>query len=169
MAEMSFRRACAYLLVAAAVGSGCGGASDGETEPAATKSEARVLGATEAKQVLRDLPYRYAFKSVAKPEGAQAAVSGRAIGPHHTVLNFGIALGHDTTGVPVAGVGTAESYGYPRGGFVFTTDTFVRGSDGKLVRGPQFKTDAQWREVSHMEVMMTDKLCRAATGEPCPI
>src|SRR4051794_24774785 len=110
MVEMSFRRACAYLLVTAAVASGCGGGADAETGAAAPKPEARVLSAAEAKQVLRDLPYRYAFKSVAKPEGGQAAVSGRAIGPHHTVLNFGIALGHETNGVPVPGAGTAESY-----------------------------------------------------------
>lgn len=130
--------------------------------------EASVLGAREAEHLLRQLPYRYEFREVPTPEGAEAAVAGRATGRHRTVLNFGIALGHGHYGVPVPRAGISESYGYPRGGFIFTTDTFVKGPDGRLKPGPQFKTAAQLHEASHMEVMMTDKLCLAATGDHCP-
>jgi hypothetical protein len=143
------------------LGLGCGVSSSG--------GGTRVLGSAETMQLLRQLPYRYAFRKVSAPDEAEAAVAGRAIGPHHTVLNFGIALGHGHHAVPVPRAGTAESYGYPRGGFIFTTDTFIKGPDGRLRPGPQFKTGPQWREASHMEVMMTDKLCLAATGDHCPI
>lgn len=150
---------------------GCGDDSDADAEgnPSAGSAQTRVLSAEESKELLRRLPYRYEFREVPKPAGAEAAVAGRAVGPHNTVLNFGVSLGRHTKGVPVPGAGTAESYGYSRGGFIFTTDMFVRGPDGRLVPGPQFKTRAQWREVARMEVLMTDKLCKAATGEPCPI
>jgi len=152
-----------FVLVLMTVG--CAAAGDASS----SSGEARVLGPKETKYLLRQLPYRYEFRVVSKPKEADAAVAGRAVGPHHTVLNFGIALGHGHHGVPVPRAGTSESYGYPRGGFIFTTDTFIKGPGGRLEPGPQFKTVAQWREASHMEVMMTDKLCRAATGEPCPI
>ena len=158
-----------WLLCAAAlasVGSGCAG-GDAEADNLAS-GDTHVLGVEETKQLLRQLPYRYEFRSVPTPEGADNAVAGRAVGPHKTVLNFGIALGRGHVGVPVPRAGIAESYGYQRGGFIFTTDTFVKGSNGRLEPGPQFKTAAQWREASRMEVKMTDRLCREATGEPCP-
>lgn len=144
-------------LTGAAVGCGVGG--DGDTT---------VLSAQETKQLLRQLPYRYTFRSVATPEGADAAVAGRAVGGHRTVLNFGIALGHGHYGVPVPKAGTEESYGYPRGGFIFTNDSLIKGPDGHLITNPILKTDTQWREAGHMEVTMTDKLCLAVTGEHCP-
>lgn len=172
MAEITHARLLVCLLSGVALLwtlAGCGDDADTVSASADDVGETRVLSAEESKQLLRRLPYRYEFHEVPKPPGAKAAVAGRAIGPHHTVLNFGIALGRRIKGVPVPGAGTAESYGYSRGGFIFTTDMFVRGPGGRLVPGPQFKTEAQWREASHMEVMMTDKLCKAATGEPCPI
>ncbi len=133
-----------------------------------SSGETRVLSAKETKRLLRQLPYRYEFRQVAKPEGAEAAVAGRAVGRHRTILNFGIALGHGHMGVPVPRAGTEESYGYPKGGFIFTDDSLIRGSNGRLESNPHFHTAAQWREAGHMEVMMTDKLCLAATGEHCP-
>jgi hypothetical protein len=122
----------------------------------------------ETKRLLRKLPYRYQFRSVAIPKGAEAAVAGRAVGRHRTILNFGIALGHGHHGVPVPRAGTIYSYGYPRGGFIFTDDEFIRGADGRMVPNPQLHSAAQFNEASQMSVMMTDKLCLAATGEHCP-
>jgi hypothetical protein len=147
---------------------GCGDDAGAEGEISAGSGETRVLGPQETMQLLRQLPYRYKFKSVVSPEGADAAVAGRAVGPHRTILNFGIALGHGHVGVPVTRAGTAESYGYPRGGFIFTSDEFIKGSEGRMVPNPQLHTAAQWREASHMEVTMTDRLCLAATGGHCP-
>lgn len=147
---------------------GCGDDAGAEGDIAGGSGETRVLDAKETEQLLRQLPYRYKFRGVATPKGAEAAVAGHAVGRHRTILNFGIALGHGHYGVPVPRAGISESYGYSRGGFIFTTDTQVRGPDGRLEPGPQFKTAAQWREASHMEVVMTDKLCLAATGEHCP-
>ena len=147
---------------------GCGDDAGAEGDIAAGSSETRVLGAKEAKRLLRELPYRYEFRPVAIPEGAEAAVAGRAVGRHRTILNFGVALGHGHYGVPVPRAGTSESYGYPRGGFIFTNDLLIRGPDGRLVSNPHFHTAAQWDEATSMSVMMTDKLCLAATGDHCP-
>ncbi len=144
--------------------SGCGDDAGAE----GGGGQARVLSGKDTKQLLVELPYRFKFRPVAEPGGAESAVAGRATGPHHTVLNFGIALGHGHYGVPVPRAGTIYSYGYPSGGFIFTSDEFIEGSDSRMVPNPHLKTPKQWDEVSHMEVMMTDKLCLAATGEHCP-
>lgn len=143
---------------------GCGGV-DAE---GANSDETGVLSAKETKRLLHQLPYRYTFRSVATPKGAEAAVAGRAIGAHHTVFNFGIALGHGHYGVPVPRAGTIDSYGFPKGGFIFTGDSLIKDPGGRVIANPKFKTAAQWREAGHMEDMMTDKLCLAATGEHCP-
>jgi hypothetical protein len=147
---------------------GCGDDAGAEGDIAAGSGEARVLGGKETKRLLRQLPYRYTFRAVATPEGAEAGVAGRAVGRHQTIVNFGIALGHGHHGVPVPRAGTAESYGYPRGGFIFTNDLLIKGADGRLAPNPHFHTAAQWDEATSMSVSMTDKLCMAATGEHCP-
>lgn len=127
-----------------------------------------VLGPEETKRLLRQLPYRYTFRRVAAPHGVGAAVAGRAVGSHRTIVNFGIALGGKRA-VPVLRAGTRYAYGYSRGGFIFTSDLLTEGPDGRLVPNPQLRTAAQQNEASEMTVAMTDKLCKAATGEPCPI
>jgi hypothetical protein len=58
-----------------------------------------TLGEAEVKQLLRQLPYRFEFRPVRPPRGANGAVAGRAIGPHRTIIRFGISLGRD--GEPV--------------------------------------------------------------------
>jgi hypothetical protein len=153
------------LVLAAA---GCGDDAGAEGSDSADHSATRILSARETKQLLRQLAYHYKFRPVAMPEGADAAVAGRVAGRHQTILNFGIALDHGHHGVPVPHAGTSESYGYPRGGFIFTDDSLIKGPDGRLVPNPHLHTAAQWRESSHMEVMMTDRLCLAATGRHCP-
>jgi hypothetical protein len=125
----------------------------------------RVLSSTEAKHLLLQLPYRYHWRKVELPEGASGALAGTAIGGHHTVFHFGLALGRNSYGVPVPRAGTDGAYGY--GGYVFTDDILVPGKREKWESGPQYKTEAQWREAGRMEVNMEEKLCRAETGEPC--
>jgi hypothetical protein len=167
MIELGRLRLLVCLLGIAALAwatTGCGGAG----AEGAGSDGAGVLSAKETKRLLRQLPYRYTFRSVATPKGAEAAVAGRAIGTHRTVFNFGVALGHGHYGVPVPRAGTIDSYGYPKGGFIFTGDSLIKGPDGRVIVNPRFKTAAQWREAGHMEVMMTDKLCLAATGKHCP-
>jgi hypothetical protein len=135
---------------------GCGGGAAGN----------ETLTESEVKGLLRTLPYRIDFRKVVIPNGADGAVAGRAYGRYKTVLNFGIALGSSPGPVPVPHAGTKESYGYPNGGFLLTDDLNLREVSGELVPTKTFK---QWREAGRMEVAITDKLCRAATGEPCPI
>ena len=147
---------------------GCGDNSSAEEVTTAGSGGSSLLSAKETKRLLRQLPYRYTFRPVAKPEGADAAVAGRAVGAHRTVLQFGIALGHGHHAVPVPRAGTSGSYGYPRGGFIYTDDEFVRGPGGKMIPNPNLHTAKQFAEASHMAVTMTDKLCLAATGEHCP-
>jgi hypothetical protein len=141
---------------------GCG--SSQETEDEASN----LLTADEVKQTLRALPYRYKFRPVARPDGAYSAVAGTAFGRHGTVVNFGIAFGRSTQPVPVPRAGTDGVLGY-RNTFAFTNDLQFRNANGKLITGPQFKTGAQWKEAIEISVQITDRLCKSATGEPCPI
>ncbi|MGN6258515.1 MAG: hypothetical protein ACTHN3_12325 [Solirubrobacterales bacterium] len=155
------------VLAALAVGCGSSASGDGTTgagSTAASNDPPRVLSTQEAKQLLQQLPYRYEFRKVKLPEGATGAVAGTAIGKHHTVLHFGVSLGTEAGAVPVPQAGVRDPYDYSAGGgFVFNDDLVVAGGVGK-----QFKTGAQWEEATSMEVEMEEKLCKAATGEPCP-
>lgn len=147
---------------------GCGDHAGAGGGRVANLDETRVLGTKEAKRLLRQLPYRYEFRPVAMPEGAESALAGRVEGRHRTIVNFGVALGRGHWAVPVPRAGTRYSYGYSRGGLIFTSDLLIEGADGRLVPNPQLRTAAQQNEASEMTVAMTDKLCLAATGEHCP-
>lgn len=105
---------------------------------------------------------------MAPPEGATEALAGEATGKHNVVLKFGVALGKHPSGVPVPISGAEEAYGYPNGGFVYTDDLMVPTKARKWVVNPRFHNWRQWHEAGHMEVEMEEKLCEAATGEPCP-
>jgi hypothetical protein len=168
LAQTKGRLVFAVVVIAALVGvAGCGSTTaDGAGEPASSSSH--VLSPREVSQLLRELPYRYTFRDVPLPKGAEAAIAGRAVGAHHTVVNFGIALGRHTSSVPLPRVGIAEVSYYPRGGFVFTDDEIIRKENGEWESGPQFHTAAQWREAGHMTVEMEEKLCLGATGKVCP-
>jgi hypothetical protein len=131
-------------------------------------SESRVLSTDETKHLLLELPYRYRWRKVAVPEGARGALAGTAIGNHHTVLHFGISLGTEAEAVPVPQAGAVTPYYYPRGGFVFNDDLVVPGKGETVHRAKQFRTPAQWHEAVLMEVEMSERLCKAVTGEVCP-
>jgi hypothetical protein len=127
----------------------------------------RTPDEAEVKQLLRQLPYRFEFRPVDPPDGASGAVAGRVIGPHRTVVHFGISLGHDGDPVPLGpGTDTADATGGET--FRVTDDTMVI-VNGKLKAGHQFHTDAQWNESARIVVDIEEKLCRATTGKPCAI
>ena len=140
---------------------GCGGPS------ARGDSSTHVLSTKEARRALLQLPYKYSFRRVSLPEGATGALAGKAIGRYHTKLEFGVALGKDPKGVPVPQAGTGEAYGYLYGGFIYTNDLQIPNKRHKWVANPRFHTGAQWNEAINISVAMEEKLCRAATGEPC--
>lgn len=127
----------------------------------------KTLDEAEVKQLLRQLPYRFEFRPVDPPDGASGAVAGRVIGPHRTVVNFGISLGRGGDPVPLGpGTDTADATGGET--FRVTDDTMVT-VNGKLKAGDQLHTEAQWNESARMIVDIEEKLCRAITGKPCAI
>ena len=125
-------------------------------------SAPRVLSAAAANGLLLRLPYRYQWRDVELPQGASSALAGTAIGKHHTIVHFGISFGTEAEAVPVPLAGTLSPYYYYGGGFVFNDDLVLPKGVGK-----QFHTKAQWDEATTMVVEMQEKLCKAATGEPC--
>lgn len=151
----------------AVIGIACAGLASG----CSTNSDERhVLSELEAKQALRKLPYRFKFRLVARPAGAVGAVAGRAYGPRSTVLNFGISLGDGTKdAVPVPKAGTFNSFGYPGGGFLLTNDLQTGFGDGNVISNPRLKSTKEWNIATDMSYEITEALCQAATGEPCPI
>jgi hypothetical protein len=94
-------------------------------------------------------------------------VAAKVIGPHRTVVNFGIALGGEGGAVPVPHAGTLNAVGGTA--FVVTDDTLIRGTKEKWESGKQFRTGAQWREAGQMIVDIEESLCKAHTGKPCPV
>lgn len=127
-----------------------------------------ILTESEAKEALRQLPYRYKFRSADLPEGAEAAIAGAAFGPYKTVLQFGVAFGRSTQSVPVPRAGTSENWGY-QDTMLFTSDLQFKNAKGRLITNPLLKTAKQFREAVEMEVQITNELCKAATGEPCQL
>lgn len=157
------------LLGAVSAAAGCGAAASGQEQPNNPTNHPRILSTSEARGLLVSLPYRYTWRKVPLPQGATGALAGKAVGQYHTVVHFGVSLGVEAGAVPVPRAGVEDSYDYSAGGgFVFTTDLEVPGKNETVHPGSQFHTRAQWNEATSMEVAMEEKLCRAATGRPCP-
>jgi hypothetical protein len=169
--EMS-GRLCTALLVALCLYTtiGCAASSEGETSGASEDgtSGMKLLTASEVKRTLRHLPYRFEFRAVELPDGASSAVAGTAFGRHRTIVRFGISFGRAADAVPVPRAGTDSTFTY-HGLFVYTDDLQWRNARGKLVTTPRLKTRAQWHEAWEINVDITDRLCKSATGEPCPV
>jgi hypothetical protein len=147
----------------AAVAGGCGSATaDGSND------EPGVLSAQAAEQSLKQLPYRYEFKSVKIPAGAIDAFAGRVHGPHGATVSIGVALGKEPRAVPVPVAGTSNAVGVPGAGFVFTNDILVP-VGSKMTANKHLRTPAQWKAANAMATAMEEKLCKAATGKPCPV
>jgi hypothetical protein len=156
--KQTFIGVCLLALMAGV--SACGGFAKGDGT--------HVLSSKEAKNTLLKLPYRYRFRKVAIPKGASGALAGRATTAHGTFLNFGVALGREPGVVSVPRAGTNSAYGYSEGGFVFTDDLQVAGKHHTWHRPARFHTERQWNEAISIAVKMQEKLCKAATGSPCP-
>lgn len=158
------KRACAVMLTVLCfcTGAGCGGSEEEASH------NTTLLTADEVKRTFRQLPYRYEFRPVTPPAGAYSAVAGTAVGRRGTVVNFGVAFGRSTQAVPVPRAGTDSTFSY-RNTFIFTDDLQFTNERGKLVTNPRLKTGEQWKEAIEMSVELTGRLCRSATGAPCPV
>lgn len=160
--------ACVALLILVVMALSANGASACACGEFRGPVVTRLLTASEVKRALRPLPYRFEFRSVALPAGAYSAIAGTAVGRHETAVNFGIAFGRSTEGVPVPPAGTDSAFAY-RNLFVYTDDLQWRNAKGRLVTTPRLKTGTQWREAWRISVDITDRLCKSATGKPCPV
>jgi hypothetical protein len=136
------------LLIAAGCGSASGNSASGKLKP------------SDVRPALRTLPYVFTLKRIQGPKANVASFRGRAHGPHDTTLEFSIGIGDSPRPVSVPGAGTRHVVWSEEAGFVFN-------DDGEIAR--KFKTTAQWREVGRMATKVEQSLCKAATGEPCPI
>lgn len=132
---------------------GCGAASGGDLATG-------KLEPADVRPALRTLPFDFTLKRIQGPKGNVASFRGRAHGPHDTMLEFSIGIGDPPKVISVPGAGTGHAVWEGGSGFVFNDDsTAVR----------KFKTAAQWRQVALMAAEVSESLCKAATGEPCPI
>ncbi len=162
-AKMAFRAlAGATIYVAITTIAGCGGSAGGS-------DTSKILSTGETKQIVKELPYAFSFRSVPLPEGATGAVAGRAVNKRGVVIRFGISLGRHPKAVPVQHADPSGAYGYPRAGFVYTDDATIRNARGQRVVNGRFRTDAEYHEALDINVAIQESLCKAATGEPCPI
>ncbi|MFL5901450.1 MAG: hypothetical protein ACJ75S_09670 [Solirubrobacterales bacterium] len=141
-----------FVIIALLTTAGCGSAS---SESANVKLEPG-----DVRPALRTLPYVFALKRIHGPKGNIASFHGRAHGPHDTTLEFSIGIGEPPRPVSVPGAGTKHVVWNEEAGFVFN-------DDGEIAR--KFETAAQWREVGRTATKVEQSLCRAATGEPCPV
>lgn len=147
----------ACLLGAAALAA-CGGSANAKS---GSPLSSGGLSAADIRPALASLPYEIHVREVDAPPRDTAAFRGHAAGPFHTVLKFTIGLGRNAMPIPVQGAGTRFAvYNGDEAGFVFNDNSSV---------GADFPTNAQWKEVSKMSVDIEERLCRRATGKPCPI
>lgn len=126
----------------------------------------QVLGETEVKQLLSQLPYRIRFRPVRIPEGADGAIAGTAIGRHQTVVHFGVSLGTGYHPVRFPRPVITEATGGET--FLVSNDVTIQSGNG-IAWGRQFRTEAQQYEAARIVTDIEQKLCRATTGEPCAI
>lgn len=127
------------------------------------------LSESEVKNGLRHLPYRFKFRTVETPAGADAAIAGRAFGRYKTYIDFGISFGSEAEPVTVPRALTNEPEGFPAGEYVLTANVLIEDKYGKLATGKQIHNGRQWDEANHMVTDIEQTLCRMATGRPCPI
>ena len=150
----SFLAPAAFIgltLLLIVIATGCGG-EDKQPPPG-------VLQASAIRPALDTLPYRYRLKRIEPPTGDVAAFVGHAYGPHRTELRFSIALGGDVP-IAVRGAGAKHAVWETAFGFVYNDNSDIY----KL-----FDSEAQWQEAPRMAVAVIESLCRAASGEPCPV
>jgi hypothetical protein len=144
-----------FLAVGSLLCAGCGGASDESGQSGSGK-----LQPADVRFALQTLPFKSKLWRVKGPAANAASFRGRALGPHNTTLEFSIGVGAQPRPIPVPGSGIRHVVWAEEFGFVFNDDSDV---------ASKFKTPAQWRQVAIMAAEVNGSLCRAATGEPCPV
>jgi hypothetical protein len=133
----------------------------------ASRSNTKTLSQAETESLLLELPYRFRFHDVPSPDGASGAVAGRAIGPHHTVVRFGVSLGKEGAALSI---GPHSDLADATGGESFrVTNGSTLDVGGRIKAAPWLRTRAQWLESVTMIVAIEEKLCRATEGKPCAI
>jgi hypothetical protein len=135
----------------------CGGGASASSD---VGPHAGGLAAADVRPALSSLPYEIHLQALKPPARDTAAFRGRAVGRFHTVMKFTIGLGEYAIPLPLPGIGTRFAVSNGEAGFVFNSNA----SEGK-----DFSSRNEWEEVGKMEVAIEERLCRRATGKPCPI
>jgi len=144
-----------YLVLAIVVSLGfygCG--SSGGEQPKPT-----ILRADQVVSVLKGLPFRYRVSGHPPPAGDVAAFVGVAK-RNGIVMRFSIGLGNPPHAVPVGEVGISRASDMPNFGFAFNNDAEF---------GRRFKSVAEWHAAGHMATLIEERLCKKASGKPCPV
>lgn len=123
-------------------------------------AESMKLKASDIRPALNTIPYRYSLRRVTPPVGDMAGFQGKTYGPHKTRLHFSIGLGDRPVAVPIKGSGTVHAVWATPFGFALNDDLVAMGKSA---------TRAQWEIAAKMAVAVYESLCRAASGEPCPV
>lgn len=131
--------------------SGCGSASG--------ESASGRLAPSDVRQALRSLPYEISLTRIKGPSGNTASFRGKARGPRDIILKFSIGIGDPPKAIPVKPLGVQNSAHEDASGFVYNDDAWPS----------EFGSLAQWKVAAHMSVDVWESLCKAATGEPCPV
>jgi hypothetical protein len=138
---------CALVVLA-----GCSSAQGG--------GNAETLQGEDVRSALRDLPFPHKLVPIKPPVGDEAAFRGVAHGKYDSTLHFSIGVGASQKWIPVPGTQRQNPSGYSDAGFTFNSDS---------AQGRKFKSMAQWHAAQDMSVEMQERLCRKATGRPCPV
>jgi hypothetical protein len=156
---------CLGTALIGSFGSGCGGgatASSRQTSaaPPASFGGQAVIPITAVFDSIRTRSgSRWGRRGIRRP-GCGKPWDGRA---------FWCGSRRPGGGRPSPGAGTASAYGDSRDGFVYNDDLQLPDPHHTWIRAARFRTPAQWSEATTMSVKMMEKLCRAASGKPCPI
>lgn len=139
--------AASLLLIA----SGCGSASG--------DSAGGKLASSDVRPTLRDLPYEISLTRIKGPPGNTASFRGKARGPGETILKFSVGIGDAPKTIPVKPLGVQNAAQEDASGFAYNDNAWPT----------EFGSSAQWKVAARMSVDIWESLCKAATGEPCPV
>jgi hypothetical protein len=154
----SGRRSVLLVAVCLFGGIAIGASASGASARSDVGSGGGALSEANVRSVLSSLPYEVHFHELKPPARDTAAFRGHAIGPFRTVMKFTIGVGQYA--IPLPGIGTRFAVSNGEAGFVFNSNA----SEGK-----DFTSKNKWEEVGKMEVTVEERLCRRATGNPCPV
>ncbi len=154
-------RAAAFFLLAVgllALLAGCGSAS-GEACPAAAESGTGKLEPSAVRPALRVLPYRVRIRRIKGPARNTASFRGTARGPRGTAVDFSIGVGDPPQAIPVKPLGIQNVAHEDASGFAYNDNAWPT----------EFESALEWKIAARMSVDIWEALCKAATGDPCPV